>query len=79
MTEQDRVSGFRADCTECDALDGSTQYELFAERDHDADRHEHETGHDVDRTPESPEFLTDGGVDQDEAGIEQFEKQEVAA
>jgi hypothetical protein len=53
-------------CTECDDLDGSMEYELFAERDHVAQQHEHDTGHDVERTPASPEAMTDGGEAVDE-------------
>lgn len=64
---EDYTRGYRVNCTQCDDLDGSTEYELFAERDLVAQQHEHDTGHDVERTPASPEAMTDGGEAVDEA------------
>ena len=70
MTDgEDYTRGYRVTCTECDVLDGSTRYELFAERDYVAQQHEHDTGHDVERTPASPEAMTDGGSNPDEPEV----------
>ena len=46
------MTWFRADCKECDEFDASTKFLLYAERDKLAKRHEHHTGHTVERSSE---------------------------
>jgi hypothetical protein len=49
---------YHLNCADCEL---SETFELYARRDLEADRHERDTDHTVDRTPESPDLLTDGG------------------